>query len=282
MILKRLLALASVWLLFIRCSHNASFIGISHPLGFTRAHAHNDYRHERPLLDAWEHGFVSIEADVHLLGDQLFVAHDKEEIKPERTLQSLYLDPLQAVINKNKNPVIKGHTPYWFFIDIKGDADSTYALLATVFKRYQKMLTEFREKSCQERSVTIILSGHRPIETLRNQKRRFAAYDGRLAELDKNESPALMPVVSDKWSDHFSWYGKGSMPAEEKNKLQAFIDQAHRSKRRIRFWGTDVASADEQTALWSTLYEVGVDLINTDKLDELQAFLRPREQTENK
>ena len=30
----------------------------------TQAHAHNDYEHDRLLLDALEHGFTSVEADV--------------------------------------------------------------------------------------------------------------------------------------------------------------------------------------------------------------------------
>ena len=34
------------------------------PLG--QAHAHNDYYHKRPLLDALSHGFCSVEADVFL------------------------------------------------------------------------------------------------------------------------------------------------------------------------------------------------------------------------
>ena len=29
-----------------------------------RAHAHNDYYHKRPLLDALDQGFCSVEADV--------------------------------------------------------------------------------------------------------------------------------------------------------------------------------------------------------------------------
>ena len=31
-----------------------------------QAHAHNDYEHPRPLLDALDHGFCSVEADVFL------------------------------------------------------------------------------------------------------------------------------------------------------------------------------------------------------------------------
>ena len=57
-----------------------------------KAHAHNDYLHERPLLDALDHGFMSIEADVYvmpLLSDSLYVAHDAQDIRPSRTLTAL-------------------------------------------------------------------------------------------------------------------------------------------------------------------------------------------------
>ena len=41
------------------------------PLG--QAHAHNDYYHKRPLLDALSHGFCSVEADVFLKNGRLLV-----------------------------------------------------------------------------------------------------------------------------------------------------------------------------------------------------------------
>ena len=34
-----------------------------------RAHAHNDYLHQRPLLDALDNGFCSVEADISLVDD---------------------------------------------------------------------------------------------------------------------------------------------------------------------------------------------------------------------
>ena len=40
------------------------------------AHSHNDYEHDRPLLDALDHGFTSIEADIFLFEGQLLVTHD--------------------------------------------------------------------------------------------------------------------------------------------------------------------------------------------------------------
>ena len=43
------------------------------PRPLWRAHAHNDYEHPRPLLDALDHRFGSVEADIYLVDGQLLV-----------------------------------------------------------------------------------------------------------------------------------------------------------------------------------------------------------------
>src|SRR4051794_1044740 len=55
----------------------------------TRGHAHNDYMHARPLRDALDNGFCSIEADIFLVDGKLLVAHEREHVRADRTLQSL-------------------------------------------------------------------------------------------------------------------------------------------------------------------------------------------------
>jgi hypothetical protein len=73
-----------------------------------RAHSHNDYEQKRPLLDALEQGFCSIEADVWLVDGELRVAHDLAAARPGRTLEKLYLDPLLARANQNGGRVFPG------------------------------------------------------------------------------------------------------------------------------------------------------------------------------
>ena len=48
------------------------------------AHAHNDYLHERPLFEALDLGFNSVEADIFLVDGQLLVGHSRDQLKPER------------------------------------------------------------------------------------------------------------------------------------------------------------------------------------------------------
>src|SRR5713226_4549315 len=95
------------------------------PVPLTRAHAHNDYEHARPLLDALDHGFCSVEADIYLVEGKLLVAHDRNKIQPERTLQALYLDPLRERVRQNGGRVYRGGPSLTLLIDVKSDAEKT-------------------------------------------------------------------------------------------------------------------------------------------------------------
>src|SRR5687768_5285073 len=160
----------------------ASFAQIGSPL--RQAHAHNDYEHQRPLLDALSHGFTSVEADVFLVDGKLLVAHDREDLKPERTLASLYLDPLKKLANGKKSIFPTGET-LTLLIDFKTEAEPTYATLRSLLENYREMLTSFEQTSIKTNAVTVIISGNRPREILLRERTRHAAFDGRLADLGK-------------------------------------------------------------------------------------------------
>jgi hypothetical protein len=119
----------------------------------------------------------------------------------------------------------------------------------------------------------VIVSGNRPIEYMREQDLRFAFVDGRIDDLSVHYPASLMPLVSDNWTRHFSWNGEGEVPAEERIQLNDYINQAHGNGQMIRFWATPDRTGKERDAVWTLLLETGVDLINTDDLDGLRAFI---------
>src|SRR5579859_5857884 len=98
----------------------------------TRVHAHNDYEHKRPLFDALDHGFCSIEADIYLVDGLLLVAHDRSQVRPERTLQALYLDPLRERVKKNGGRVYPNGPEVTLLIDLKSDWPQIYPALRKV------------------------------------------------------------------------------------------------------------------------------------------------------
>lgn len=83
------------------------------------AHAHNVYEHDRPLLDALDHGFHSIEVDVYLVDEELLVAHDRDDILPSRTLESLYLEPLRELIRRRDGSVYGEGTPLLILREVR-------------------------------------------------------------------------------------------------------------------------------------------------------------------
>lgn len=233
-------------------------------------HAHNDYAQKRPLLDALDQGFGSIEADIHLNRDELLVGHDYFDLRPGKTLQKLYLDPLRERVRANGGRVYRHGPSIILLIDLKTPAEKTYLRLDEVLRDYAEMLSEFDGQRLIERAVTAVISGNRPIEMMKRQERRFACLDGRLTDLRGSAPLHLIPLVSDNWRDHFTWRGVGPFPEAEHAKLEGFVRQAHAQGRKLRFW-----AAPDVLASWKEQRAAGVDLINTDKLAELRQFLMP-------
>ena len=237
------------------------------------AHAHNDYLHDPPLWEALEHGFASVEADVFLAGDKLCVAHEPNKVTPERTLQSLYLEPLRQRVRENGGRVYRNGSRFLLLIDIKTKAEPTYQRLHEVLAGYREMLTTFDAQGRRDKAITVIVSGNRALELMRSQPIRYAGYDGRLSDLDSDVPADVIPMISDTWAKQFTWKGQGSMPARERQKLDDIVRKAHAQGRLVRFWATPDAPSPAREAVWRELLSAGVDLLNTDDLKGLQEFL---------
>ncbi|RZU01970.1 glycerophosphoryl diester phosphodiesterase [Kribbella rubisoli] len=238
------------------------------------AHAHNDYDHRRPLQDALDRGFNSVEADVWLVDGELRVAHDLADAKPGRNLESLYLKPLADQVRQNHGQVYKHGQDFQLLIDIKSDGPSTYAAVDKALAKYRGISTVFVNGRVHEGAVTSVISGNRPLDDLKAQKIRYAGYDGRLGDLQSGMPASLMPLVSDNWSNVFTWRGVGPMPEAERTKLHDIVISAHHAGYKVRFWETPDTPGAAREALWRELVAANVDYINTDDLHGLEDFLR--------
>lgn len=249
----------------------AAHAGAAEVTPLRQAHAHNDYEHARPLLDALDQGFTSVEADVFLVDGALLVAHEPSQVKAERTLQSLYLSPLAERVRAHGGSVYARPAPFLLLIDLKTEAEATYRAVDKALADYPELCTRWTETGRIAGPVTVVISGNRPIETLARQLPRQAAIDGRLPDLESAPDADLMPLISDRWGAHFTWRGDGEMPADERERLRRLVNQTHERGQLLRFWG-----AADTPAMWGELQSAGVDLINTDDLEGLSRFLRSR------
>lgn len=238
-----------------------------------RAHAHNDYLHPRPLHDALHRGFTSVEADIYLVDGQLLVAHDLVNVLPDRTLAALYLTPLLERVHQNGGRVYRGGPQFWLLIDIKSEAEVTYAALRMELEQYADILTTYASAGAKQGPVVVIISGNRPRQTMENEAVRYAAYDGRLEDLGTGVPADFIPLISDRWGAFFTWTGEGPMPDDEREQLLSVVTMAHAGGRRVRFWATPDDPGAAREAIWRALVTADVDLINTDDLEGLQRFL---------
>jgi len=232
------------------------------------AYAHNDYWHKRPLFDALDNGFTHIEADVFLRHSRLLVAHWPPFLKRRHTIEGLYLRPLLKRLTNTNGQVQTSLDTIVLMIDIKSNGKKTYAALRKVLNSYKAILSTCEKGKVTIRNLTLVLTGHRPLQFLESEDSRFVFADADLRKINRNEDcPELFTTASCKYSNLLTWKGKGTIPEFEKEHLQELVDKAHLSGTKVRLWGSP-----ENETVWLFLRNCGVDLINTDKLLALKRF----------
>ena len=117
------------------------------------------------MSNAIDRGFQSVEVDVHLIDDELYVYHDRPATPdPSRTLTAMYLDPLASYIESNGGHVYDQSGPLYLMIDVKTAARSTYNRLKRVLERYREILTTVSDGKISPGPVLVFISGNRPIQ----------------------------------------------------------------------------------------------------------------------
>ncbi|AXQ27189.1 hypothetical protein D0B54_00115 [Solimonas sp. K1W22B-7] len=237
------------------------------------AHAHNDYLHETPLIDALQRGFGSVEADVYrTLGGDLAVAHSLAEIRPGRTLRALYLEPL-ATRASSGDLVAQGQR-LQLLVDLKSAGPATWQILESQLAEHGELFTRYDASGMHPGAVDVVVSGNRPRADMEAAAVRRSAYDGRLSDLDDPAPAAFMPLISADWAGEFGWDGSGEFPQAQRLKLQDAVRRTHAAGRKLRLYGTPDAPGEARDRLWCTLLAEGVDWLNTDDLDGLREFFQ--------
>ncbi|WP_411275071.1 hypothetical protein [Daejeonella sp.] len=218
------------------------------------AHAHNDYENELPFFTAYKAGFRSIEADVFPVNGKLYVAHDKTSITLEKSLQSLYLEPIFKTlsIDKSRHLIL--------LVDIKENYRISLPILIKELRPLQAII--------DSRQLKIVISGNRPAPSEFNTYPDYLYFDDDQSRKSSPEQWGRVGLVSLRFSSLSKWKGIGKMEKDERLKIKFTVDSVHKAGKEIRFWG----SPDSPEA-WKMLMKLKVDLIGTDKIAQLAAFI---------
>ncbi|MAZ27065.1 MAG: alkaline phosphatase [Cytophagaceae bacterium] len=218
-------------------------------------HSHNDYEQEFPFWKAYIHGANSIEADVYLKNGKLYVTHAEAEIKEDNTLQHLYFDPIENLIEKG------GFRELQLLVDLKSDAKKTLSKIIEALEDYPGIR--------QSNKLIIAISGNRPPAAEYGAYPDYIWFDHQsLDDLDTIDL-SKVAMISKGFSGFSHWNGLGRPVAADMQKIKDVVAKAHEYGKPFRFWGTP----DTRTA-WSKFAKMGVDYVNTDHPDEVDLFLK--------
>jgi glycerophosphoryl diester phosphodiesterase len=230
------------------------------------AHSHNDYERSRPLEDALAARFPSVEADVWWRDGEVLVSHLPFLFRGR--LEDLYLRPLQARVDRLGSVHGDGR-PFYLWIELKESRPELTEALHALLERYP-MLTVFTDAAVAHRPVTVVLTGDEAA------KRRYT--DGHRVRLACRDSNRLDPsdAAADRrwtwyalaWGDVVGQSGRRQGLSAALRALRTLVARAHALGRRVRLY-----EVPERREAWSVALAAGVDLLGTDRVDDLRAFL---------
>lgn len=183
----------------------------SWPTDFSRdiipmpCHSHNDYWRRVPLFSAIEVGCIGVEADIWLFDKELFVGHSVASLTRNRTLDSLYINPLLDILSK-QNPRLtmlpdENTQPHGVF---DTDPEQTLILLidfktsgSALWPHVQSALQPLREKNYLTRSngtqitrgpITVVGTGNTPFDLVNSETNPHhdVFFDAPLSEMYEN------------------------------------------------------------------------------------------------
>lgn len=287
--------------------------GLLHwPTDFSRdiqpvpCHSHNDYWRQYPLYSALKAGCIGVEADVWLIDDELFVGHSYSSLTTNRTLRSLYVNPLMEILGK-QNPVTEFHPKLdaprngvfdtnaeqtlVLMIDFKTNGAAlwphVYAQLEPL--RTAGYLTSVKDTSITPGPITVVATGEAPFDLVVANTTRDIFFDAPLASMDANDAE-MVPndgeghSSSGRWAADFyvynatnSFYAStdfsnaiGSIWSEpntsQLSQIRSQIQAAHDRGLKARYWDTPSWPRGLRNQIWNILVREGADFLNVDDL----------------
>jgi hypothetical protein len=265
-------------------------------------HSHNDYWRRIPLFEAIGSGCISVEADIHLRNSDLFIGHTARSLKKNSTLQSMYLEPLQRMIEDQNANVTDGtwrgifnRAPQQTFVLLVDHKTSGIETLAELHAQLQTLrdhdyLTYWNGSDRIMRPLTIVATGNAPFEGVLalDPQHRDIFWDAPLERLasindDFGSSPVRYAynhsnsyLASTQFRNARFWSSPGAYtPSSDSPRLTDMranqIEQARARGLLSRYWDTPDQPPNLREIVWRVLVDAEVDLLNMDDLGTVRA-----------
>ncbi|AEV97737.1 hypothetical protein A4D02_16155 [Niastella koreensis] len=237
---------------------------LAQPAVYTTAncHSHNDYQQSAPFFNAYNLEYGSMEADVYLNENELYVAHTLKDVELNRTFESMYLTPLSEMIRKNGGNVYADSSrKLVLLLDVKREAVASINRLIELLMKFPAIT------SCK--SLTILVTGDKPPHNTYSSYPSFLWFDGLLSNNYSKDALSRIAILNDNFINYSTWTGHEEIQTNDWEKLKKAVDKGHALGKKVRLWNTP-----DFIEGWAKLIELGVDYINTDSIKALAEYLK--------
>lgn len=234
-------------------------------------HSHNDYWRRVPLLDALAVGCQSVEADIWLKDGDLLVGHSEDSLNTNRTLRSLYLDPLTRLLEHQNGTIYitDPETPLVLLIDIKTDGAATWPPLMQQLEplRDKGWLSNHNGTSPVTGPITVVGTGNTPFDMVLSNTARDVFFDAPLNHLSSsiyNTTNSYYASIALGAAIGRTWLGRLSAGQERTVDAQTQLAAQHGLK--ARYWDTPAWPIAWRDRIWSDLLGHGAEVLNADDI----------------
>ncbi|KAF3765626.1 hypothetical protein M406DRAFT_60290 [Cryphonectria parasitica EP155] len=255
-------------------------------------HSHNDYWRPVPVYSAISVGALSIEADVWLYNGTLHIGHEESALTNERTFDSLYVQPLLSILraqNPNSSFLTDGTTyngvydtdggqTLYLFVDVKTDGATTFPYVVQALQplRDAGYLTTVNGTTVTTAPITVIGTGNSPLNQIQGVSPRDYFYDAPIPYLNgtfSNITADVSPIASTDFGVQFpDVLSNTGFNSSQLALLQDQVAVAHAKGIKVRYWDQPGWPIGTRNAIWRTLWDNGVDILNVDDLEGAANF----------
>ncbi|KAG8666446.1 Altered inheritance of mitochondria protein 6 [Fusarium poae] len=254
-------------------------------------HSHNDYWRLMPFQSAVYAGCIGVEADVWAVQSELYVGHDLGGLSTDRTLSSMYIQPLMELLQSQNLDTDSNLPPRGIYgrkpdqtvvllVDLKSNPNTSWPLLLERLAplRQKGWLSHVHDGKFVSRPITVVGTGETELHLV-NEATPFrdVFLDAPLDQLDGglyNDLNSYYTSVS--FEKSIGKVGSKGLKPEQLAKLRDQISQAHSRGLKVRYWGMPYWPLHVRNRLREVLIDEGVDVLNADDLWEARELFSKR------
>ncbi|TEA14331.1 Altered inheritance of mitochondria protein 6-like protein [Colletotrichum sidae] len=269
-----------------------------------KCNSHNDYLKPVPLFTALEAGCTSVEAKIWLRGGDIWVGRDAESLSADRTLRSLYLDPLMKILDRRNaqrqtsgsNYTAKGvfsshdDAQVVLLLDVKTNAKETWQLVLQEIEAFREKhyLTSFNSSTMVQRGVksaplTIVGTGNLDLptleetstENLRRTSKSYRDYHDTFLDAPLEDLSSKYFSTGSGYNSVNSYYASASFEKtigsvrfgfsdDQRRKLRTQILSARSRQLQPRYWDVPNWPPRYHDYILNELLREGVEVLHVD------------------